>query len=118
MPTAPGTRKSLDGISTGSEGEKQTVDVDVGIGNTEKLLKLCAGCSYESSIADAIVGFSFTSTVWSVVLKLSVPTEGKPNSEPIAAEILEARVSLVLPEAIVVGPLETTETELQKYSTL
>lgn len=101
-------------MSTGSEDEKQTVDVDVGIGNTAQLLELCSGCSYELSSADAVMGFLFTSTEWSVVLKLSVPTKVESHSGSLPTEIVDAFATLVLPEAIVVGPLEMTEAELQK----
>ena len=113
VPTAPGTRESLDSTSTGSEDEKQAVDVDVAIGTTTQSLEHCEGCSYESTFADIPVSFLFSSTGMCVVMTLLVPTDVKPNSGPIPAEMLETCATVVLPEAILLVPFEMTEAELQ-----
>lgn len=91
VPTALGTRESLDGTTTGSEGEKQTVDVGVGTGDTVKLL---SGCSCISSLTE-----EFETCV--------------SNSGPTPAGILETCVALELPGAIWIEELEGAR--LQKY---
>lgn len=94
-PTAPGSRESLDGTSTGSKGEKQTADEDEDVVNAEKLLELSVGCLCESPVPKVMTEFLFASSVGGAFPKLLMETEDEITSGPLAIAVVELQGILI-----------------------
>lgn len=73
VPTIPGSHESLDGTSTGSDDEKQTVDEEAGATDTEELPGLGMPCA--SPVPNVMVSV-LSASVGDIVLPNSLTAMG------------------------------------------